>query len=203
MAAIRRSSLLIGAVVVAVLVATRGEAAAEDNSLPPLKPPIAIGFQLDLFPTVVSAANGKLGYAPQIWLGIDHLRLRLIGAHLEPPDAFAFDDDFEDPTSTVFATVIDYTFGERFDGWWVCGGFELWQRTVRHEASGTKLDWTSAIATLGGGYIWRFAGDFYLDPWAGVHVTLNPQTVRSAAVEYEPPPVVANASVKLGWLTSW
>ncbi|MFN7951309.1 MAG: sigma 54-interacting transcriptional regulator [bacterium] len=56
--------------------------------------PLAVGVQLDLFPTIVSAANGKLGHAADL----DRhqcLRLRLIGAHLEPPDAFAFDDDFE------------------------------------------------------------------------------------------------------------
>jgi len=41
-------------------------------------------------PTVLSAANGKLGYAPQVWLGIDRARIRFVGSHLEPPDAFAF-----------------------------------------------------------------------------------------------------------------
>jgi len=27
--------------------------------------PMALGFNLDLFPTVISAVNGKLGYAPR------------------------------------------------------------------------------------------------------------------------------------------
>jgi hypothetical protein len=31
--------------------------------------PIALGFNIDLLPTALSAANGKLGYAPQVWLG--------------------------------------------------------------------------------------------------------------------------------------
>jgi hypothetical protein len=31
------------------------------------------------------------------------------------------------------------------------------------------------IMTLGGGYIWRFADRFYVDPWAGAHWTLNPE----------------------------
>ncbi len=47
---------------------------------------------MDLFPTVVSAVDGKLGYAPQAWFGIDHTRLRIVFAHLEPPDAFLAPD---------------------------------------------------------------------------------------------------------------
>ncbi|MFN7951291.1 MAG: hypothetical protein U0610_06170 [bacterium] len=195
---------LVRAMVCAVALAAPATAAwAEESGSGSVGRPLAVGVQLDLFPTIVSAANGKLGYAPQIWIGIDHLRLRLIGAHLEPPDAFAFDDDFEDPTSTVLAAVVDYTFGERFDGWWLSGGFEVWERTVRHEGSRDELAWTSIIGTIGGGYIWRFAGDFYVDPWLGVHATLNPETIEGAGFEYEPPAVVANASVKIGWFSAW
>jgi hypothetical protein len=94
---------------------------------------MALGLQFDLFPTVVSAANGELGYAPQVWLGIDRIRLRLIGAHLEPPDSFAFSDGFIHPKTTVFAAVFDYTFGDHFDGFWVSAGFESWQRSIEHE----------------------------------------------------------------------
>jgi len=54
------------------------------------------------------------------------------------------------------------------------------------------------IGTTGGGYIWRFYGNFYVDPWAGVHWTMNPQQVGLRPYQYDPPPVVANASVKGG-----
>src|SRR5207237_1241650 len=33
--------------------------------------PIALGFNVDLLPTILSAADGKAGNAPQVWLGID------------------------------------------------------------------------------------------------------------------------------------
>jgi hypothetical protein len=49
--------------------------------------PMAVGFNLDLLPTALSAAHGRPGYAPQVWLGIGHARIRFVGAHLEPPDA--------------------------------------------------------------------------------------------------------------------
>jgi hypothetical protein len=177
-----------------------GVSARADTEAPGAKPrAMALGFQLDLFPTVISAINGELGYAPQVWLGIDHARLRVIGAHLEPPDALAFADaGFENPTTTVFVVSIDYTFGGHFDGWWLGGGFEVWQRTIEHVGVEGKAAWSSTIATFGGGYIWRFAGNFFLDPWLGVHATLNPESVQAGPYEYAPPAVVANASVKIG-----
>src|ERR1041385_2702238 len=95
---------------------------------------MALGFNVDLFPTVISAVNGKLGYAPQVWIGIDRVRVRFVGAHLEAPDAFAFaDEGFENPTTTAFAAIIDYTFGPHFDGPWIGSGFEIWQQSIRSE----------------------------------------------------------------------
>jgi hypothetical protein len=111
----------------------------------------ALGFQADLFPTVVSAVNRKLGYAPQVWFGIDPLRLRLVVAHFEPPDALAFaDDGAENPKTTALAAVVDYTFGEHFDGVWVGAGFD-------------------------------------------------PESVSLAGATYDPTPIVASASLKVGW----
>ena len=144
-------------------------------------PRLALGFNLDLLPTVLSAANGELGYAPQVWLGINHVPLRFVGAHLEPPDAFAFaPKGFHHPTTTAFATIIDYTFGTRFDGAWLGSGFEIWQNTIEHDDVQGTARWASTMFTIGGGYIWRFAGDLFLDPWAGAHVVLN-QTVTMGA----------------------
>jgi hypothetical protein len=161
---------------------------------------MALGIQLDLLPTVLSAANGKAGYAPQVWLGLGHVRLRLISAHLQPPDGFAgAPKGFHDLTTTVMATVFDYTFGTRFDGAWLCSGVEVWQRSIRHpEVAGTAR-WSSTVFTFGGGYIWRFAGDFYLDPWAGVHAVLNPHPVWLGDHRFRPRPIEAEASLKVGW----
>lgn len=161
---------------------------------------MALGVQLDLFPTVVSAVDGNLGYAPQLWLGIDHVRLRLISAHLKPPDAMAAaPDGFTAPTIQVFAVVFDYTFGDHFDQWWVGSGFEQWTNTIEHDSSVDQAAWNSTIFTLGGGYIWRIVGDFYVDFWAGLHLTLNPQTVSLAGDSYEPMPVTASGGMKVGY----
>lgn len=194
-----RSPAVIGLLITGIVSVACGRALADEHSAAPVARPLAVGFQLDLFPTVVSAINGKAGFAPQVWLGLDHVRVRFVGAHMEPPDALAFaDEGFENPTTTALAFILDYTFGDHFDGFWVCAGFEAWQQTIEHEAGPERAVWSSVIATTGGGYIWRFYRNFYIDPWAGVHWTMNPQQIELGPYQYDPPPVVANASVKVG-----
>jgi hypothetical protein len=160
---------------------------------------VAVGAQFDLFPTLVSAVNGKAGYAPQVWAGIAPVRIRFVGAHLSPPDAFTFDDRVDNPSLTVLAATIDYTFGQHFDGPWLGAGVESWiQRASAVDGSGTA-EWSTQVFTIGAGYIWRFAGNFYLDPWLGVHGMLNSHTIQVGRVDYSPTPVQASASVKVGW----
>lgn len=197
-------SLLCALAMTGATIAVPCTASADEPAEEPRggSPPLALGFNVDLLPTALSAANGKLGYAPQVWLGIGRVRLRLVGAHLEPPDAFAFaPDGFRHPTTTAFATILDYTFGPRLDGFWVGSGFEIWQSTIEHDAVQGTARWSSTVFTVGGGYIWRFAGDFFLDPWVGAHAVLNPQTITLGTFEYSPFPLQAEASVKLGWFT--
>src|SRR5437588_172715 len=83
-------------------------AALADAEAPRAPRAVALGFNLDLFPTVISAVNGKVGIAPQVWVGLEPVRLRFVGAHLEPPDALAFaDKGFVHPTTTAFAAIVD------------------------------------------------------------------------------------------------
>ncbi|MEY4508630.1 MAG: hypothetical protein RLZZ450_752, partial [Pseudomonadota bacterium] len=63
---------LCGALALLSPTPARAEPARESQRL------MALGLQLDLLPTLLSAAHGKAGYAPQIWLGIDPVRVRLI-----------------------------------------------------------------------------------------------------------------------------
>lgn len=121
---------------------------------------------------------------PQVWLGLGHARILFVGAHLEPPNAFAFaPSGFRRPTTTAFASIIDYTFGPSFDGWWLGSGVEVWQNSIEHVGVATNARWTSTVLTVGGGYIWRFAGNLFLDPWVGAHLVLNPQRISLGGVE--------------------
>jgi len=160
---------------------------------------MALGVQLDLFPTVVSAVNRAFGLAPQVWLGIGRVRVRIVGAYLQPPDALAFQDGFVNPTTAAFALVLDYTFGEHFDGFWIGPGFEVWQRSIQHEGVAGTARWSSLVATIGGGYIFRFRHNFFLDLWAGVHWVVNEHSVDVGGYVYDPFPLLAEASVKVGW----
>ena len=197
-----RSALQILRVAALVCAATATAPTSRADEGAVRSPRLALGFNVDLLPTVLSAAGGRLGYAPQVWFGIEHVRLRLVGAHLEPPDAFAFaPSGFHHPTTTALATIIDYTFGPRFDGPWIGSGFELWQNTIEHDGAQGTARWESTVFTVGGGYIWRVAGDFFLDPWAGAHVVLNPQTIQLGAFAYKPFPLQGEVSLKIGWFT--
>ena len=40
---------------------------------------------------------------------------------------------------------------------------------------------------------------FFLDPWAGGHVVLNPQTVSVGSFDYDPFPLQGEVSLKVGW----
>jgi hypothetical protein len=154
-----RACVVIGAC--ALLVCPQSILADELHESPM---PLALGFNIDLLPTALSAANGKLGYAPQVWFGIGHARVRFVGAHLEPPKALAFaPNGFRHPTITVFASIIDYTFGPHFDGWWIGSGFEVWQSSIEHDAAPGTARWNSTVFTVGGGHIWQVGENFYLD----------------------------------------
>ena len=94
------------------------------------------------------------------------------------------------------------TFGPRFDRWWVGAGFEVWLDTIEHKGVSGTARWSSVVFTAGGGYIWRFAGDLFLDPWVGAHAVLNPQTVSLGVYDYKPFPLQGEVSVKIGWFVS-
>jgi len=186
------------AVVSWVVLAPPGMASADERREPEI--PMAIGFNVDILPTALSAANGRLGYAPQVWLGIRHARIRFVGAHLEPPKALAFaPNGFRHPTTTAFAAIVDYTFGSHFDGAWVGSGVENWQSSIEHDGVAGSAHWSSTVFTVGAGYIWRFAGNAFIDPWAGAHVVLNPQTVSVGPFDYHPFPLQGEVSLKVGW----
>jgi hypothetical protein len=55
------------------------------------------------------------------------------------------------------------------------------------------------VFTVGGGYIWRVAGNLFLDPWVGAHAVLNPQTISLGAFDYKPSPLQGEVSLKVGW----
>ena len=170
---------------------------------PPARPRRAIGFTIDLLPILLSASVGELGLSGQIWLGLDHIRVRLVGAHMALPDWVGAKDGFQDQKLSSAAAIVDYVFGDHFDRWWVGGGFEYWHSSIGHEdVPGRRVSWDSVVATVGGGYIWRaIANDdvsFYVEPWAAGHLRLTPASPELDGHTYTPSRVNGEVSLKIG-----
>jgi len=161
---------------------------------------LSIGFTLDLLPVVLSATAKEFGMTGQVWVGIDHIRLRLVGGRISMPNWLVAKDGFRDQRTTVSAFLIDYVFGDDMDGWWVGTGFELWQNSISHEASlGKRVRFNNLLWTVGGGYIFKVAGNFFIEPWAAAHVIINNHSVEMNGQSFKPMIVSGEISLKIGY----
>jgi len=163
---------------------------------------MALGYTVDLLPITLSAVSGRMGFSFQTWMGIERVRLRLVGAQMRMPDAMAEDRAFDHHDLTAGALIMDYIFGSDFGGWWVGSGFELWQNRLRHRATGEKVEWTSQVFTVGGGYSWKVAGNVFIEPWAAAHAVMNNRMVRAGGDEFTPRRFSAELSLKVGYFFS-
>ena len=62
--------------------------------------------------------------------------------------------------------------------------------------------WLSSdtIFTIGGGYVWKFHKNFYLNPWVAGHLSIaGDKAVVVDESTYEPPLFLPEISLKLGW----
>lgn len=165
--------------------------------------PRAVGVTVDLLPTVMSATTGHAGGSLQVWGGIDHWRLRAVGAHMHMPNWLAAAHGFKDQETTVLAGIVDYTFGPRFDGWWVGTGFEAWMNTIGHSHAGhQRVAWFNPVYTVGGGYIWMITHGFYVEPWAAGHVLMARPRVSLVGDTYRSFTITGEASLKIGYAFS-
>ncbi len=165
----------------------------------PSRRKLALGFTLDLLPVAMSAASGHFGMSGQTWVGIDSIKIRLVGARMNMPDFLVGNDAFGDQQTTVGALIVDYVFGEAFDGWWVGTGFELWENRIVHKSSAATQRWLNLVYTLGGGYIWKFYDNLYLNPWVGLHVPINNPRIHAGSDSFKPLPVSGEVSLKIGY----
>ena len=149
------------------------------------------GTEIDLLPYL----NG--GYYISAIAGKGRLRGRIVRTELTVP-SFATDDAFTDNDLEVWAAIVDIYFKDEFSGWWFGPGLEIWDGTVTEKASGVRQSYHTNILTLGGGYTWRFSKNFYLNPWAAIHIPIGGDRdvmFPSGVFEIDPIP---EASVKLG-----
>jgi hypothetical protein len=152
-----------------------------------------IGTELDLLPYISG------GYYVSLWYGKDHLRYRGVYARTNVP-SFAVPDGFSNHELWAAAFIVDYFFKENFEGWWVAAGYEYWDSQIQTESGSHKLFYNNNIMTVGGGYVWKFADNFYLNPWAAGHILITGTgPFQMGDQTYTPSLFTPELSLKVGW----
>ncbi|MCM2333478.1 MAG: hypothetical protein NDI82_05975 [Anaeromyxobacteraceae bacterium] len=158
----------------------------------------AAGVEVDLLPTVSSAAAGEAGGALQAWVGASGHRLRLVGAHLHYPDAFV-SKPFADRSATVVAVLYDRFLRDDYTGPWVAAGAEYWWSRIGLASAEGRGSWGTPVATLGAGWVFPIWRGLYLNPWAAGHAPLDTGRVTVGMEQYRPRAFEAEVSLKVGW----
>ena len=99
----------------------------------------------------------------------------------------------------IGALIADYVFGDNMTGFWIGSGVEMWMNEIGHKDTSEKARWTNGVLTVGGGHIWKLAGNLYINPWAGAHFIMNNHSVHLAGKSYTPTGISASVSVKIGY----
>jgi hypothetical protein len=152
-----------------------------------------VGIELDALPYISG------GYYASAWVGRDRVRVRPVVTSTTLP-SFVVQDGFTEANLDVYAMIVDYFFRERFEGAWIGVGVEYWKNGIENESNGGTAEWNNRIATVGGGYIWRLAGNFYLNPWGAGHLVVGgPTQISAGGARYSPKRFTPEVSLKLGW----
>ena len=158
-----------------------------------------VGMAIDLLPPIMSASTGHLGYSGQLWYGYKKFRVRGIIAGFQMPDKLMGNDDFKDLKVTATAVIFDCFKNYNFKGWWLGGGFELWNNSIIAKTDARNYSFTDCVATAGSGYIFKVYKNFYVEPWGAVHCVLNGEKITVGAAEYKTKRFQGEVSLKIGW----
>jgi hypothetical protein len=156
-------------------------------------PNTAIGFEVDALPYVTG------GYYGSVWIGHNHMRYRAILTRLTTPE-FVLPDGFTNNKIIAYTIITDYFFKPDFEGWWVGAGVEYWKCEIQSDAKLSTAKYNNTIFTLGGGYVWKFYENFYLNPWTAGHLRIaGDNSVIVDGKEFKPSLLTFEVSLKLGW----
>lgn len=152
-----------------------------------------LGTELDLLPYISG------GYYVSLWYGKDHLRYRGVYANTNLP-SLAVPEGFKNHELWAAAFIVDYFFKENFEGWWVAAGYEYWDSQIETESGSHKLFYNNNVMTVGGGFVWKFAGNFYLNPWGAAHILVTGTGPFEVGDQiYSPSLITPELSLKAGW----
>lgn len=159
----------------------------------------AIGFTIDFLPTIMSATEGELGFSGQTWFVANHNRIRAVGAFFQLPETIVDNNKFENQNMKVAAIIYDYIFGENIDGFWLGTGVEFWFNDITEKEINESKSWNNFVYTIGGGYIYKFYKNFYIEPWCAAHLVINNDSITINSNKYQPKKIQGEISLKIGW----
>jgi len=152
-----------------------------------------LGTELDLLPYISG------GYYVSAWYGIDQLRFRTILTKTTVPQ-FAVADGYTDNKLDVYTFIVDYFFKKNFEGFWIGTGLEYWDSQIKNEAENQIASYNNTVFTLGGGYVWKFYDNFFLNPWVAVHyIIAGDKEVQFQSSTFIPNVLTREASITIGW----
>lgn len=155
---------------------------------------LQVGIEQDVLPYVTG------GYFAGAWVGKSHLRLRALTARVHKPD-FVVKDGFTDNKVTAYAILGDYFVKENWTGWWVGSGLVYWKSSIREKSSSQSAVFHNYLLNGSMGYNWPLSRHLYMGPWAGLHLRVGgAKKIAVGAINYEPPLLNPEASLKVGWI---
>lgn len=157
---------------------------------------IYFGLELDALPYISG------GYYGSVWGKIDNFRIRPVITELTQPE-FVVDNNYKELKTKAYALLVDYVFstdGNIDNKFWVGTGIEYWDNSIMEKSSGIKKSFANFYYTLGGGYIYKFWNNFYINPWIAFHVKIaGDSKVNFVNNNYSPSAFVPEGSIKIGY----
>jgi hypothetical protein len=158
-----------------------------------VKKKISIGVEQDVLPYVTG------GYYAAAWCGKNHVRGRVLMANVHKP-GFITPDGFINNRVTAYALLFDYFLKTGWKGWWAGAGLVYWDSNIQHTTAGNTAYYRNTLLNGSVGFQWKFYKNFYLCPWAGIHVRVG--GARHVTVDgrsFSTPVLNPEASLKAGW----
>ena len=157
------------------------------------KSKLSIGTEVDVLPYLTG------GYYGSVWASKDHFRYRAVVTNVTTPE-FMLKDGFTNNKMMVYAALVDYFFRASPEKWWIGSGFEYWDAEIQTSQELSTVKYNNTMFTLGGGYAWKFYKNFYLNPWAAVHLRIaGDRSIMVDGTKFEPSVFIPEASLKIGW----
>ncbi|MBS1505601.1 MAG: hypothetical protein JSS79_03040 [Bacteroidetes bacterium] len=159
-------------------------------------PRLSIGLEQDFLPY----ATG--GYYAAAWVGKSQVRARALVAHVHKP-SFIVPSGFTNNVVTAYALLGDYFLKSDFSGWSIGGGLVLWNSSIQSNLQQSTVSYNNTLLNGSLSYTWKFHKNFYLSPWAGLHLKIaGADHVTVDGSSFATPLFTPEASVKVGWYFS-